>query len=129
MVHPSILALFNPVCQHLCNALYYRYTSDDTVVEGEIEAGKVYEEADFNRSIEIREREKKRVEIFLSQIVRTQRQPPRRDDARDTRPPESVAEVRDSRTAKRGGCSLQWHCSAAFQRTFSGSTKSFTWRS
>ena len=47
---------------------YYVYTSDDAVVEGEIEAGKVYEEADFNRSIEIREREKKRVEIFLSQI-------------------------------------------------------------
>ncbi|MFY8216081.1 MAG: EcoAI/FtnUII family type I restriction enzme subunit R [Chthoniobacterales bacterium] len=47
---------------------YYVWTSDDAVVEGEIEAGKVYEEADFNRSIEIREREKKRVEIFLSQI-------------------------------------------------------------
>ena len=47
---------------------YYVWTSDDAVVEGEIEAGKLYEEADFNRSIEIREREKKRVEIFLSQI-------------------------------------------------------------
>ena len=47
---------------------YYTYTSDDTVVEGEIEAGKVYEEADFNSNIEIREREKKRVEIFMSQI-------------------------------------------------------------
>jgi type I restriction enzyme R subunit len=46
----------------------YYYTSDDTVVEGEIEAGKLYEEADFNRNIEIREREKKRVEIFMSQI-------------------------------------------------------------
>lgn len=47
---------------------YYVWTSDDTVVEGEIETGKVYEEADFNRNIEIREREKKRVEIFLAQI-------------------------------------------------------------
>lgn len=47
---------------------YYVWTSDDAVVEGEIEARKLYEEADFNRSIEIREREKKRVEIFLSQI-------------------------------------------------------------
>jgi type I restriction enzyme R subunit len=47
---------------------YYVWTSDDAVVEGEIEAGKLYEEADFNRTIEIREREKKRVEIFLSQI-------------------------------------------------------------
>ncbi|MGF1644693.1 MAG: EcoAI/FtnUII family type I restriction enzme subunit R [Thiotrichales bacterium] len=46
----------------------YVFTSDDTVVEGEIEAGKRYEEKDFNRRIEIREREKKRVEIFLSQI-------------------------------------------------------------
>lgn len=47
---------------------YYVYTSDDAVVEGEIETGKVYEEADFNQKIEIKEREKKRVEIFMSQI-------------------------------------------------------------
>ena len=47
---------------------YYVYTPDDTVVEGEIVTGKLYEEADFNRSIEIRERERKRVEIFLSQM-------------------------------------------------------------
>jgi type I restriction enzyme R subunit len=46
----------------------YIYTTDDTVVEGEIEAGKRYEEGDFNRILEIKEREKKRVEIFLSQI-------------------------------------------------------------
>jgi len=47
---------------------YYTYTSDDTVVEGEVEAGRVYEESDFNKIIEIKEREKKRVEIFMSQI-------------------------------------------------------------
>ena len=46
----------------------YVYTSDDTVVEGGIEAGKKYEEKDFNKIIEIKEREKKRVEIFLEQI-------------------------------------------------------------
>ncbi len=46
----------------------YVYTPDDKVVEGEIEAGKRYEEADFNRIIEIKEREKKRVEIFMAQI-------------------------------------------------------------
>ena len=46
----------------------YIYTPDDTVVEGEIEARKRYEEADFNRIIEIKEREKKRVEIFMAQI-------------------------------------------------------------
>ncbi len=46
----------------------YVYTADDTVVEGEVEAGKRYEEKDFNKIIEIKAREKKRVEIFLSQI-------------------------------------------------------------
>jgi type I restriction enzyme, R subunit len=46
----------------------YTYTPDDTLVEGEIETGRRYEEADFNKVIEIKEREKKRVEIFMSQI-------------------------------------------------------------
>jgi type I restriction enzyme R subunit len=46
----------------------YVYTTDDTVVEGEIEQGKRYNEPDFNRIIEIKEREKKRVEIFMEQI-------------------------------------------------------------
>ena len=46
----------------------YVYTSDDTLVEGEIEQGRRYEEADFNKVIEIKEREKKRVEIFMSLI-------------------------------------------------------------
>lgn len=45
----------------------YRYTSDDTIVEGEIEEGKLYEEKDFNRIIEIVEREAKRVSIFLDE--------------------------------------------------------------
>lgn len=44
----------------------YIYTSDDTVIEGEVELGKVYEEKDFNKVIEIKEREKKRVEIYLA---------------------------------------------------------------
>jgi type I restriction enzyme R subunit len=47
---------------------YYVYTPDDTVVEGEIEAGKLYDEPDFNKIIEIKEREKKRVEILMGQI-------------------------------------------------------------
>jgi len=46
----------------------YVYTPDDKLVEGEIEAGKRYEEADFNRIIEIKEREKKRVDIFMQSI-------------------------------------------------------------
>jgi len=46
----------------------YRYTSDDTVIEGEVEEGKLYEEKDFNRRIEIVEREKIRVKLFLKDI-------------------------------------------------------------
>jgi type I restriction enzyme R subunit len=45
----------------------YRYTSEDTVLEGEVEEGKLYEEKDFNRTIEIVEREAKRVKIFLDE--------------------------------------------------------------
>ena len=51
----------------------YVYTSDDTVVEGEIEAGKLYKEADFNKIIEIKQREQQRVEIFLGQIDQRQK--------------------------------------------------------
>ena len=46
----------------------YVYTPDDKLVEGEIEAGKRYEEKDFNRIIEIKEREAKRVKIFMDMI-------------------------------------------------------------
>lgn len=43
----------------------YIYTSDDQIVEGEIEEGKLYTEPDFNKNIEIVEREAKRVKVFL----------------------------------------------------------------
>jgi type I restriction enzyme R subunit len=46
----------------------YRYTSDDNLIEGEIEAGKLYEEKDFNRSIEIEARERYRVKLFMESI-------------------------------------------------------------
>lgn len=46
----------------------YTYTSDDTIIEGEIEEGKIYKEADFNRIIEIKEREAKRVQLFMDEI-------------------------------------------------------------
>lgn len=46
----------------------YVYTSDDTVVEGEIEEGKTYTEEDFNRVIEIKEREAFRVNLFMDMI-------------------------------------------------------------
>ena len=51
----------------------YVYTSDDTVVEGEIETGKVYKEADFNRIIEIKAREAKRVQLFMDEIDQSQK--------------------------------------------------------
>ncbi|SBO43401.1 EcoAI/FtnUII family type I restriction enzme subunit R [Cyanobium sp. NIES-981] len=51
----------------------YVYTPDDTVVEGEIEAGRVYKEADFNRIIEIKQREQQRVQIVLDQIDQRQK--------------------------------------------------------
>ncbi len=46
----------------------YIYVSDDTVIEGEVEEGKEYTEGDFNKIIEIREREEKRVKVVLDEI-------------------------------------------------------------
>ncbi len=47
----------------------YVYTPDDEVVAGcDIEAGKRYEEKDFNRIIEIKEREAYRVKLFMNLI-------------------------------------------------------------
>lgn len=46
----------------------YIYTSDDTVIEGEVEDGRIYSEEDFNRIIEIKAREEKRVQIVLDEI-------------------------------------------------------------
>jgi type I restriction enzyme R subunit len=46
----------------------YIYSSDDEIIEGEIEEGKVYEENDFNNIIVIKEREAKRVQILLNEI-------------------------------------------------------------
>ena len=46
----------------------YVFTPDDTVVDGEIEVGKLYEEKDFNATIEIKEREAYRVKLFMEQI-------------------------------------------------------------
>ncbi|PIZ98770.1 MAG: restriction endonuclease subunit R, partial [Candidatus Komeilibacteria bacterium CG_4_10_14_0_2_um_filter_37_10] len=46
----------------------YIYTSDDQIIEGEVEEGKIYTEPDFNRTIEIKEREAKRVKVVLEEI-------------------------------------------------------------
>ncbi len=45
----------------------YIYTSDDQIIEGEIEEGKLYTEPDFNRIIEIKAREAKRVQIYMDE--------------------------------------------------------------
>lgn len=46
----------------------YVYTPDDEVVQGDIEAGKRYEEKDFNKIIEIKEREAYRVKLMMEMI-------------------------------------------------------------
>jgi type I restriction enzyme, R subunit len=51
----------------------YVYTPDDKVVEGEIESGKRYTEADFNKIIEIKEREAHRVKLFMEQINQSEK--------------------------------------------------------
>ncbi|MBU4245770.1 DEAD/DEAH box helicase family protein [archaeon] len=46
----------------------YVYTSDDEVIEGEVEAGKIYQGADWNRIIEIKEKEAHNVKLLLKEI-------------------------------------------------------------
>jgi type I restriction enzyme R subunit len=45
----------------------YIYTSDDQIIEGEIEEGRLYIEPDFNKIIEIKAREAKRVQIYMDE--------------------------------------------------------------
>lgn len=51
----------------------YVYTSDDQLIEGEIEEGKRYDEDDFNCVIEIDAREKYRVKLFMDAIDQSQK--------------------------------------------------------
>ena len=46
----------------------YVYIADDTLVEGQVEAGKRYMESDFNKIIEIRQREEYRVKKLMAMI-------------------------------------------------------------
>lgn len=46
----------------------YTYTPDDSVIDGEVEAGKRYIESDFNRIIIIPEREAYRVKLMMEMI-------------------------------------------------------------
>ncbi len=48
----------------------YTYTSDDQVIEGEIEAGRLYTEPDFNKIIEIKARELKGYRYFWMKPTR-----------------------------------------------------------
>ena len=51
----------------------YVYTPDDKLIEGEVETGKRYEEKDFNKIIEIKEREAYRVKLFMDLIDQRQK--------------------------------------------------------
>ncbi len=51
----------------------YVYTSDDELIEGEVEEGRRYTESDFNRVIEIKEREKYRVKLFMDSTDQSQK--------------------------------------------------------
>ena len=51
----------------------YKYEKDDQVIEGTIDEEKTYRESEFNRKIEIREREEKRVKDMLSSIAPNQK--------------------------------------------------------
>jgi len=46
----------------------YVYAPDDNVIEGDVEQGRLYVESDFNKIIEIKEREEKRVKLFMGEI-------------------------------------------------------------
>lgn len=46
----------------------YIFTPDDAVIEGDVETGKRYEEKDFNKIIEIKEREAFRVKLLMGMI-------------------------------------------------------------
>ena len=46
----------------------YVYVPDDELIEGDVEGGRLYVENDFNKIIEIKAREQKRVEIFMNLI-------------------------------------------------------------
>jgi len=51
----------------------YVYTPDDQLIEGEIETGRRYTEPDFNKIIEIMEREAHRVKLFMEQIDQSEK--------------------------------------------------------
>lgn len=55
------------------NMDYYTYTSDDKIIEGEVEQGKIYDINDFNKNLEIIEREKYCVGVILKEINQSEK--------------------------------------------------------
>jgi len=51
----------------------YIYSSEDELIEGAVDEARTYTEADFNRIIEIEERERYRVQLFMEQINQNQK--------------------------------------------------------
>jgi len=51
----------------------YTYRSDDDIIEGDIEEGKLYTVRDFNKIIEIKAREEKRVKVFMDMINKNEK--------------------------------------------------------
>ncbi len=51
----------------------YVYTPDDQIIEGQVDRGRRYTEAEFNRIIEITERERHRVKLFMGEIDQNQK--------------------------------------------------------
>ena len=51
----------------------YKYSIDDDLIEGDLDEEKTYTEVDFNRIIEIEDRERKRVQIFMEAIDQKQK--------------------------------------------------------
>ena len=51
----------------------YQYSLEDDLLEGDLDEDKTYTEEDFNRIIEIEEREEYRVRLFMKEIDQTQK--------------------------------------------------------
>ena len=51
----------------------YIYSSEDELIEGAVDEARTYTEADFNRIIEIAERERYRVQLFMAAIDQNQK--------------------------------------------------------
>ncbi len=51
----------------------YIYSSEDELIEGAIDEGRTYTEGDFNRIIEISDRERYRVQLFMEEINQNQK--------------------------------------------------------